>query len=502
MNWWLCASPLPSTIAAFVENDLDRKSQWPDPWLSLNPPNLQHHFDAVVHYDLAWNPTRHDQREGRVDRFGQQRDVVKVVTVFGKDNVIDGRVLEVLIRKHRQIRKDLGISVSIPESAASEVTDAIVEYLLENRRTPEQGTLFGADELDLGPRQLALDDEWNSAAEREKSSRTRYAQRSIHPEEVAREVAAVRETLGRASEVSGFVEHALTALDGVLWRDSDGGFTADLTGSPVGVRDAVASALGRSVDDGPRVPFRATAAVARREVAMVRTDPVVGALAGYVLDAALDTAAIGPRPARRCGVIRTGAVTVRTTLLLVRYRFHLTLPSRTGERQLVAEDARLQFDARWVLGLPPKGESELAWVQHCLAHVRPGGRAVIVLPPGVASRRSGRSIRAALLRRGLLRAVISLPPGAVAPAHLPMHLWVLAVDDGDATDRAWFVDTGDHPAGRARSLGAPETSGRAVPARDSDGQTRQSLRGAHAPPSRTAGWLRRRAVHQRRRSDQ
>lgn len=37
----------------------------------------------------------------------------------------------------------------------------------------------------------------------------------------------------------------------------------------------------------------------------------------------------------------TGAVTTRTTLLLVRYRFHLTLPSRTGERQVVAEDARL-----------------------------------------------------------------------------------------------------------------------------------------------------------------
>ena len=34
--------------------------------------NLQEHFQAVVHYDLAWNPTRHEQREGRVDRFGQR----------------------------------------------------------------------------------------------------------------------------------------------------------------------------------------------------------------------------------------------------------------------------------------------------------------------------------------------------------------------------------------------------------------------------------------------
>ena len=34
--------------------------------------NPQQHFDAVLHYDLAWNPTRHEQREGRVDRFGQR----------------------------------------------------------------------------------------------------------------------------------------------------------------------------------------------------------------------------------------------------------------------------------------------------------------------------------------------------------------------------------------------------------------------------------------------
>jgi hypothetical protein len=39
--------------------------------------------------------------------------------------------------------------------------------------------------------------------------------------------------------------------------------------------------------------------------------------------------------------VTTDAVATRTTVLLVRYRFHLTLPSRTGERQVVAEDARL-----------------------------------------------------------------------------------------------------------------------------------------------------------------
>lgn len=42
--------------------------------------NLQEGFDAVVHYDLSWNPTRHEQREGRVDRFGQGRELVRAVT--------------------------------------------------------------------------------------------------------------------------------------------------------------------------------------------------------------------------------------------------------------------------------------------------------------------------------------------------------------------------------------------------------------------------------------
>jgi SNF2 family DNA or RNA helicase len=35
--------------------------------------DLQEHFDAVVHYDLPWNPNRLEQRESRVDRFGQPK---------------------------------------------------------------------------------------------------------------------------------------------------------------------------------------------------------------------------------------------------------------------------------------------------------------------------------------------------------------------------------------------------------------------------------------------
>ncbi len=100
--------------------------------------NLQQDFQAVVHYDLAWNPTRHEQREGRVDRFGQPRDIVRAVTLYGEDNGIDGIVLEVLLRKHEQIRRDLGISVPVPNDTNDRVLGALLEGLLLRGREGEQ----------------------------------------------------------------------------------------------------------------------------------------------------------------------------------------------------------------------------------------------------------------------------------------------------------------------------------------------------------------------------
>ncbi|MBT2442873.1 N-6 DNA methylase [Streptomyces sp. ISL-36] len=85
----------------------------------------------------------------------------------------------------------------------------------------------------------------------------------------------------------------------------------------------------------------------------------------------------------------------------------------------------LAYDPRWEYGFPARTESELAWVQHALARLRDGGTAVLLMPPAVASRRSGRRIRADLLRRGALRAVIALPAGAAPPYGIPLHLWVL-----------------------------------------------------------------------------
>ncbi|MER5493351.1 N-6 DNA methylase [Streptomyces sp. NPDC002490] len=102
----------------------------------------------------------------------------------------------------------------------------------------------------------------------------------------------------------------------------------------------------------------------------------------------------------------------------------------------------LAYDPRWAYGLPPRFESELAWVQHALAHLEPGGHAVMLLPPALAFRSSGRRVRAELIRGGALRAVVSLPARAAYPLHIGLQIWVLQRPEPGGTDRTTvlFVD--------------------------------------------------------------
>jgi hypothetical protein len=96
----------------------------------------------------------------------------------------------------------------------------------------------------------------------------------------------------------------------------------------------------------------------------------------------------------------------------------------------------LTRDPRWQYGLPPRLEPELAWVQHAVAHLAPGGLAVVLMPPVAAGRRSGRRVRAQLIRRGALRAVVSL-----SASH---QLWLLQRPDGAVPATALMIDSSDH----------------------------------------------------------
>jgi superfamily II DNA or RNA helicase len=302
--------------------------------------NLQEPFSAVVHYDLPWNPTRLEQREGRVDRFGQRSPEVRVVTYYGDDNQIDKTVLDVLLRKHRKIRGALGISIPVP-GTTNNVIEALAENVLLRSDGPIEERLPGFDDF-LRPATEQLHLEWDAAEERERRSRSLFAQNTIDPTEVAAELAAMRAAIGSGADVASFVTTALTTYKATVAR-RNGHVAVDLTETPAAVRDALALA-----GDPSELNVRFDLPVPDGVLALSRTHPAVTGLAGHVLDSALDATLARQvdrsdtvRPAARCGVMRTTAVVVRTTLLLCRYRVNLMADGRQGEHPMLAEEAAL-----------------------------------------------------------------------------------------------------------------------------------------------------------------
>lgn len=324
--------------------------------------NLQHQFSAVIHYDLSWNPTRHEQREGRVDRFGQPKSEVKVLTYYGTDNQIDGVVLKVLINKHKKIRAATGVSVPVPATSNS-VLEALYEGLLLRDRNPEQ--LLLEFEEDQNEKAANFDAEWQNAADREKKSRSLFAQHTIKPDEVAGEVSAALEAIGSNSDLENFVAESVRSLGGTLTEQNQR-ISLDLTETPRPIRESigqmlgsrhrgsVSAASGRSSTTGLRLNARFHPVVNNDEEYLSRTHPVVESLTSYVMDSALDSTAGMQSVARRCGAIRTDAVTVRTTLLLLRLRYHILVIKGDEMSPLLAEDSLVvgfesaPSNARWL----------------------------------------------------------------------------------------------------------------------------------------------------------
>ena len=298
--------------------------------------NLQQHYDAVVHYDLSWNPTRHEQREGRVDRFGQPARVVRAVLLYGENNPVDGAVLNVILRKAEAIRRELGVPVPLPDDDHS-LTQALLSAVLLRRqgRSTQQTLDFG----ELTPAR-DLDLLWTDLAERTKANRTVFAQRGLKPEEVLPEWQRARSALGDAQAVRRFVERSLARLGAapeVRRRAGKEILRVPLLALPPALRERLAA---QGLDGRVDLDFAPPAAPGCSPVH--RAHPLVATLAEHLLEFTLDERAEGTADPARLG--RTGAwvspaVTQMTTVLLLRLRHQLTLGRGDGARTLMVEEA-------------------------------------------------------------------------------------------------------------------------------------------------------------------
>lgn len=285
--------------------------------------NLQEGFDAVVHYDLAWNPSRHEQREGRVDRYGQGSPTVKCLMLYGLDNPVDGFILKVILRKAKAIQDQLGIKVPIPENEKA-ITDALIRAALLKRRDfhskAEQLMLAGFEEVDE-----MVDKAWKAAAER--AVRTIFAQHPMRPEDVEPEFRRQQELIGSAEDLKRFVTAAAASLGAPLEPDNNHTWNINLANLPANLRARLEE---RKLSGKIRFSFQPVPGVPE----LTRTHPLTSGLADYIAERALDRDEVG-----RAAVVKAASViTAKTTVFSLRLRYCLTYTFNQKAHDLMAEE--------------------------------------------------------------------------------------------------------------------------------------------------------------------
>jgi superfamily II DNA or RNA helicase len=194
--------------------------------------NLQHAAAQVIHYELPWNPNRLEQRNGRVDRFGQRKPVVYVRTMV-MDETLDAIILKVLVEKAARIRRDYGFS---PPYFGDETSIL---------------ALMQQHEVTLGPRQLGLfetlpppwegegggegkaggDDQDPFAEETLEriKGESFYGQTHISLPEIERRLEETEATLGSPEQIQRFVFSGLNRFGCSVTDNPDGSWRIAIT---------------------------------------------------------------------------------------------------------------------------------------------------------------------------------------------------------------------------------------------------------------------------------
>lgn len=291
--------------------------------------NLQDQFTAVLHYDLAWNPNRLEQREGRIDRFGQTSPKVKAYLLYGSDNPIDSVVLKVLLRKAREIRKQTGISVPFPEDSQG-ILDSLINAVILN---PNAVNFEDQLELDLQAkeienRSLQVTNAYQKAADRDKITRSIFAQHSIKVDEIEEDLKQVDTAIGNPNTVKEFVLRSMAELGAQVVSAGKGHllYTTNL------------NAIFKSFfnfNDQVKISFESPTPQGFQYIG--RNHPFVEYLCQHLLSNAISNNE--DNIVARGSVIITDKVKIKTTIIELRIR--LIIADSVRKNELIAEEMLL-----------------------------------------------------------------------------------------------------------------------------------------------------------------
>ncbi len=299
--------------------------------------NLQDKFNTVIHYDLPWNPNRIEQREGRVDRFGQEADEVLTKTIYSEDSIVDKRIMMVLIDKIINIRSTTGGSLPILDTEVS-LRDQLLLDLTQSKTEQEaagQQKLFES-EVDQYEKDAL------KAVERIKSVYSHN--KNLEPADLKHEIATIDHSIGTPAVVEWltltglrFMGFEVTGPTGSKQKHYVIRQTSVQNAAFAGVSAEIRKLVGKNYT--AKVSFESPTPAGFTYLG--RNHPLVATIAQTLLKHGL--APVEGFVGLRTVVIRTTQVTSVTTVIMARMRnvIYKQQKGKKEKEQYVAEEMYL-----------------------------------------------------------------------------------------------------------------------------------------------------------------
>lgn len=122
--------------------------------------NLHYMSHRMIHFDLPWSLMVFQQRNGRIDRYGQtqQPDIRYLVTETNNEKIKgDIRLLQILIEKEEQAAKNIGDPATLQGKFAVEEEEAMVAEAIEEKQTADDfSKLLDANIAEFNPLETLL----------------------------------------------------------------------------------------------------------------------------------------------------------------------------------------------------------------------------------------------------------------------------------------------------------------------------------------------------------
>lgn len=196
--------------------------------------NLQRLASNVVHYELPWNPNRLEQRNGRVDRIGQKRDIVNIRTLV-VDKSMDKEILDLLLEKQRTIEMDRDYAAAYfgdEESLKSIILEASAKKKSKKKGiAPNMPDLFssaGLEETKKAVRQAFSSPEEDRKRKKRIEEESFYSSLDIELPEIDKRIEETKRIVGSQEEVLTFVKSALARFNSALIDKGSGFFEINI----------------------------------------------------------------------------------------------------------------------------------------------------------------------------------------------------------------------------------------------------------------------------------